>query len=66
MIACDNETCSIVWYHGRCIGLDEAVSEDQEWYCEMCVRDVEGKKADRGGGKTKKRKGKGKGRGKSG
>jgi hypothetical protein len=45
MIGCDNEKCPIGWYHGRCINIHEAMPENEEWYCEMCTREWENKKA---------------------
>jgi hypothetical protein len=34
MICCDNESCPIQWYHGRCIGLTR--SPRGKWLCATC------------------------------
>lgn len=34
MICCDNEDCSIKWFHLRCVGLDTI--PDGSWYCPNC------------------------------
>ncbi|KAH7090534.1 hypothetical protein FB567DRAFT_589924 [Paraphoma chrysanthemicola] len=39
MVKCDNEDCSIGWYHATCIGMnvDAAPTEEEAWYCPTCV-----------------------------
>ena len=34
MIACDNQTCPIEWYHMECIGL--SIAPEGEWICQLC------------------------------
>jgi hypothetical protein len=41
MIHCDNETCQIGWYHGRCVGISKALPKKKKWYCEVCAREME-------------------------
>jgi hypothetical protein len=43
MIHCDNETCPIGWYHGRCVGISKALPKKKKWFCEVCAREMEGK-----------------------
>ncbi|CEL57921.1 hypothetical protein RSOLAG1IB_02666 [Rhizoctonia solani AG-1 IB] len=38
MIRCDMPTCTIQWYHLRCVGLDSAAKAKEEWICEDCNR----------------------------
>ena len=42
MIACDNEQCSIEWFHYACVGL---VDEPSEWLCRQCQAMVKEKKS---------------------
>lgn len=35
MIACDNKTCAIEWYHFPCVGIIDAPKGD--WYCPKCA-----------------------------
>jgi len=44
MIACDNEQCSIEWFHYACVGL---VDEPSEWLCRQCQAMVKEKKSHR-------------------
>eukprot|EP00049_Salpingoeca_infusionum_P004267 m.76364 g.76364 ORF g.76364 m.76364 type:complete len:237 (-) comp12485_c0_seq7:367-1077(-) len=34
MIACDNDTCPIEWFHYSCVGLTE--EPKGKWYCHLC------------------------------
>lgn len=34
MIACDNKTCKIEWFHLKCVDLNEI--PDDKWYCNEC------------------------------
>jgi len=39
MIACDNENCSIEWFHCQCVGVSDSNREknkDKKWYCPDC------------------------------
>ncbi|CDO91764.1 unnamed protein product [Kluyveromyces dobzhanskii CBS 2104] len=37
MIACDNDSCAIEWFHYPCVGLTEAPSTRNKWFCsDMC------------------------------
>lgn len=73
MIACENEECAVVWFHGRCVGVEKA--PEGEWWCEGCRPAAGGGGTGKGkgpGGKGGRRKsggkggGKGKGKGKGG
>jgi hypothetical protein len=33
MVGCENEECSIEWFHFKCVGISE---EPEVWYCETC------------------------------
>jgi len=35
MVACDNDQCTIKWFHLRCVGLQQAPKGD--WFCPNCV-----------------------------
>ena len=34
MIACDSDTCQIVWFHTECLKIDSI--PDGKWYCPEC------------------------------
>ena len=34
MIGCDNDSCSIMWFHMHCLNMDSV--PDGEWYCQNC------------------------------
>lgn len=39
MIACDNENCSIEWFHCQCVGISDSIQEktkNKKWYCPDC------------------------------
>jgi len=44
MVACGNKRCPIEWYHGRCVDIQHADVVDEQWYCEMCLRQQQDKK----------------------
>lgn len=35
MVACDNDDCTIEWFHYACVGL--AKQPENEWYCRFCA-----------------------------
>ncbi|EED78479.1 predicted protein [Postia placenta Mad-698-R] len=37
MVACDNENCTLQWFHLGCVGLTEAPADDEKWYCRDCA-----------------------------
>jgi inhibitor of growth protein 3 len=51
MIACDEPTCEVEWYHLNCIGL--TIAPEGAWICDTCKTKKNGKRTNRGG----KRKG---------
>ena len=46
MVGCDNENCSIGWFHFSCVGLDENLPVDSnlKWFCDACIRYSNSKK----------------------
>lgn len=36
MVACQNENCRIKWFHFSCVGLKDAPSKDDVWFCLRC------------------------------
>lgn len=36
MIACDNESCKLEWFHLGCTGLSELPGKKSKWYCREC------------------------------
>lgn len=36
MIACDNETCKLEWFHLGCTGLADLPGKRSKWYCRDC------------------------------
>ena len=44
MVACGNRQCPIEWYHGRCVDVEHADVIDEQWYCEMCLRQQQNNK----------------------
>ncbi|KAI6150939.1 hypothetical protein BKA82DRAFT_4121814 [Pisolithus tinctorius] len=36
MIACDNKSCKLEWFHLGCTGLSELPSKKSKWYCREC------------------------------
>lgn len=37
MVACDNESCAIEWFHYPCVGLSAAPKPNEKWFCsDMC------------------------------
>ncbi|CBK21505.2 uncharacterized protein [Blastocystis hominis] len=43
MIGCDNDNCTIKWFHLRCVGLDSI--PEGTWYCPICRPLMENQKA---------------------
>lgn len=40
MVSCDKKGCLYGnWFHFGCVGIQQAPSDDDEWYCEGCVKD---------------------------
>lgn len=37
MVACDNENCTVQWYHFHCVGLVDTPSADTPWFCPSCA-----------------------------
>eukprot|EP00959_Pyramimonas_sp_CCMP1952_P256706 5363075-Pyramimonas_sp.AAC.1 len=37
MIACDNNTCRIEWFHFECVGLSRDHKQKGKWYCPECA-----------------------------
>lgn len=37
MVACDNQKCSIQWFHLGCVGLSSAPGEEEPWLCDTCM-----------------------------
>lgn len=37
MVACDNQNCTIQWYHFHCVGLVDTPSADTAWFCPSCA-----------------------------
>ena len=37
MIACDEELCSVVWWHYECAGLTSKTIPEDSWICEQCT-----------------------------
>ncbi|XP_013399038.1 uncharacterized protein LOC106165379 [Lingula anatina] len=37
MIACDDDSCDIVWYHMSCINMKRAPGKGKKWYCSKCT-----------------------------
>lgn len=37
MVACDNESCAVQWFHLSCVGLSQAPSETESWLCTSCT-----------------------------
>ncbi|KIK70446.1 hypothetical protein GYMLUDRAFT_32462 [Collybiopsis luxurians FD-317 M1] len=54
MIACDEPTCEVEWYHLNCIGL--AVAPEGTWICDTCMNN-QAKKNNRRNNRGGKRKG---------
>lgn len=38
MVGCENETCSIEWFHPGCVGLEGQDLKDLEWTCSNCMQ----------------------------
>lgn len=36
MVACDNQNCTIVWFHLTCVGLQHAPAKEDIWICSRC------------------------------
>ncbi|KAI4716168.1 hypothetical protein E4T48_07666 [Aureobasidium sp. EXF-10727] len=36
MIACDNDSCELEWFHLECVGLTELPGRRAKWYCPIC------------------------------
>jgi len=36
MIACENESCPIEWFHYECVGLLPGQGPKGKWYCSIC------------------------------
>lgn len=42
MIACDNKSCAIEWFHYQCVGLTEAPADNEKWFCsDKCRKEYE-------------------------
>ncbi|XP_055334594.1 inhibitor of growth protein 3-like [Paramacrobiotus metropolitanus] len=37
MVACDNPSCPIEWFHGSCVNVTAEEVEGKNWYCPDCV-----------------------------
>ena len=37
MVACDNESCAIEWFHYECMGLTPGTEAPEKWYCKECT-----------------------------
>ena len=37
MIACENETCAVEWFHFACVGLSTDAKIKGKWYCNACA-----------------------------
>mmetsp|Transcript_1790 Transcript_1790/g.4535 ORF Transcript_1790/g.4535 Transcript_1790/m.4535 type:complete len:247 (-) Transcript_1790:567-1307(-) len=53
MVACDNDECVHEWFHYECVGLTEAPSPDQEWYCPECAKQMKAKRGPSGPAKAR-------------
>ncbi|QEU62429.1 Yng1 [Kluyveromyces lactis] len=52
MVACDNESCAIEWFHYPCVGLSAAPKPNEKWFCsDMCRKQYSNHRK-----KSKKRK----------
>lgn len=40
MVGCDNEDCSIEWFHFSCVGLEQSPGEEDKWFCETCAAEM--------------------------
>ncbi|KAK9962094.1 hypothetical protein ABG768_019065 [Culter alburnus] len=38
MVACDNQNCTIVWFHLTCVGLQHAPAKEDIWICSHCSK----------------------------
>jgi hypothetical protein len=38
MVACDEPTCPVQWYHVSCVGLEQLPQADETWFCEKCLK----------------------------
>ena len=36
MIACENESCPVEWFHFECVGLPAGAPPPDKWYCSSC------------------------------
>ncbi len=36
MIGCDNDKCTVQWYHLPCVGLKKGPPDGQPWFCKSC------------------------------
>ncbi|GAU91801.1 hypothetical protein RvY_03990 [Ramazzottius varieornatus] len=45
MVACDNKTCAIEWFHGACVSVTAVEVEGKTWFCPECRRERERKRA---------------------
>lgn len=37
MIACERPSCSIEWFHFRCVGIQGTATLPKKWYCKPCL-----------------------------
>ncbi len=37
MIACENETCVVEWFHFACVGLSSDAKIKGKWFCATCA-----------------------------
>lgn len=44
MVACDNPSCPIEWFHYACVGLLKAPRNNAKWYCSTKCRNTASKK----------------------
>ena len=42
MVACDNESCKIEWFHMACVGLSAATRPSSKWFCKACKEEMHG------------------------
>ncbi|KAF2817994.1 uncharacterized protein BDZ99DRAFT_360737, partial [Mytilinidion resinicola] len=36
MVACENDSCPIEWFHIGCMGMEKAPAQTAVWYCPEC------------------------------
>ena len=50
MVCCGNDECQYEWFHFECVGITEAPSQDEEWFCPECEAKMKAKREGGGGG----------------